>query len=325
MGAPPTTAEVIAGILAGDRRSLARAISLAEDGTPEGREIVTAIMPRTGRAVSVGITGPPGVGKSTLVGGLIRMARAEKRSVGVLSVDPSSPVTRGALLGDRIRLTEHFLDEEVFIRSMGNRGHAGGVAEATLQAALMLDAAGKDIILLETVGVGQAEIDVRAIADIVVLVLMPGSGDAIQALKAGILEIPDLIVLNKGDLGGVEGLLRDLRLAHGADGDDGIPILVASAREGTGLEEIWRAVVDLHSELEDSGALAHRRRRNLVDETVALAEGELGRTLARLVREDVAVQLIIDAVERRELDPPTAASRLVDALLGNGEREADTH
>src|SRR4051794_15941623 len=176
-------------LLAGDKRALARAISLVEDDDPEGRELVRAVYPRTGKASVVGFTGPPGAGKSTLIGALTKVRREADRQIGVLSIDPSSPFTHGAVLGDRIRLSEHFLDPGVFIRSMANRGALGGLSEAALQAALLMDASGRDDVFLETVGVGQAEVDIIDHADTVVLVLMPGSGDSIQALKAGVMEI----------------------------------------------------------------------------------------------------------------------------------------
>ncbi|HET6682777.1 MAG TPA: methylmalonyl Co-A mutase-associated GTPase MeaB, partial [Gaiella sp.] len=187
-----TREELVTGVLAGDRRALARAITLVEEGSPEAEALVREIYPHTGRAASIGVTGPPGVGKSSLVSALVAEVRAAGRSVGVVSVDPSSPFSRGALLGDRIRLSEHFLDPDVYIRSMGTRGHLGGLAEATLQALLLVDASGKDVVFLETVGTGQSEVEVIGIADVVLLVLMPGSGDAVQALKAGIMEIPDV-------------------------------------------------------------------------------------------------------------------------------------
>src|SRR5436189_4092460 len=186
-------------LLDGDRRALARAITLVEDDRPEGWELVREVYPHTGGAAMIGFTGPPGVGKSTLLAALTKLERSRERTVAVLSIDPSSPFTKGALLGDRIRLTDHFLDPGVFIRSMASRGSLGGLSEATLQAALLMDAAGNDDVLLETVGVGQAEVDIIDHADTVVLVLMPGSGDSIQALKAGVMEIPDVIVVNKSD------------------------------------------------------------------------------------------------------------------------------
>jgi len=204
-----TQDELVTGVLAGDRRALARSISLVEDGEEEGAEIVRRVYPSTGRAASIGVTGPPGVGKSSLVSALVGHARSLGRSVGVVSVDPSSPFTRGALLGDRIRLADHFLDAEVYIRSMGTRGHLGGLAEATLQTLLLVDASGKDVVFLETVGTGQSEVEVIGIADVVLLVLMPGSGDAVQALKAGIMEIPDVIAVNKMDHPAAKTMLQE--------------------------------------------------------------------------------------------------------------------
>src|SRR2546423_5936644 len=208
-------------VLEGDKRALARAITLIESDDPSGWELVREVYPQTGKARIVGFTGPPGVGKSTIIGALTARLRAAGRDVGVLSIDPSSPFTRGALLGDRIRLSEHFLDPGVFIRSMASRGALGGLSEHALQAALVMDAAGKDDVLLETVGVGQGEIDIVDHADTIVLALMPGSGDSIQALKAGVMEITDLIVVNKADHPLADTMLREGRsgLGLGPPGD----------------------------------------------------------------------------------------------------------
>ena len=205
------TASLAERLLGGDKRALARAITLIESDAPAGWELVREVYPRTGRARIVGFTGPPGVGKSTLIGALTVELREAGRQVAVLSIDPSSPFTRGALLGDRIRLSEHFLDPGVFIRSMATRGALGGLSEAALQVALAMDAAGKDDVLIETVGVGQAEIDIVYHADTIVLALMPGSGDSIQALKAGVMEIPDIIVVNKADHPMTETMVREVR------------------------------------------------------------------------------------------------------------------
>src|SRR3954467_14467350 len=216
-------------LLDGDKRALARAITLVESDDPAGWELVRAVYPHTGRASIVGLTGAPGAGKSTLISALTKLRREQERKIAVLSIDPSSPFTHGALLGDRIRLTDHFLDPGVFIRSMANRGALGGLSEAALQAALLMDASGKDDVYLETVGVGQAEVDIIDHADTVVLVLMPGSGDSIQALKAGIMEIPDIIVVNKADHPLTDTMIREIRgvLALGPPADWEIPIVTS--------------------------------------------------------------------------------------------------
>src|SRR6202789_2080862 len=235
-------------LLDGDRRALARAITLVEDNRPEGWELVREVYPHTGQAEVVGFTGPPGVGKSTLIGALTKARRQAGRTVGVLSIHPPSPFTHGALLGDRIRLSEHFLDQGVFIRSMANRGALGGLSEAALQAALLLDAAGREDVFVETVGVGQAEIDIIDHADTIVLVLMPGSGDSIQALKAGVMEIPDVIVINKADHPLTDTMIREIRgvlsLANldrtpeQVKGSWRVPIVRTEATRGKGVEEL---------------------------------------------------------------------------------------
>src|SRR4051812_7562586 len=227
-------------LMAGDKRALARAIPLVESDDPAGWDLVREIYPHTGRAAVVGLTGAPGSGKSTLIGALTKLRRATDRDVAVLSIDPSSPFTQGALLGDRIRLAEHFLDPGVFIRSMANRGALGGLSEAALQAALLMDAAGRDVVLVETVGVGQAEVDVMDHADTIVLVLMPGSGDSIQALKAGVMEIPDVIVVNKADHPLTDTMVREIRgvLSLGEQKGWRVPIVKTEAAHGKGIEEL---------------------------------------------------------------------------------------
>src|SRR3982751_1085108 len=264
-------------LLNGDKRALARAISLVEDDDPEGWEIVREAYRHTGKAQVVGFTGPPGAGKSTLIGALVKHRRAEDRDVAVLSIDPSSPFRGGALLGDRIRLSEHFLDPGVYIRSMATRGALGGLAEAALQAALLMDAAGMDDVFLETVGVGQAEVDVIDHADTVVLVLIPGSGDSIQALKAGGMEVPDLIVVNKADHPLTDTLVREIRGVLTLGPQEGWipPIVTAEAAKGTGIEEIVAGLDEHRAHIEAEGTLAERRRRNLRAEVIALATGRL--------------------------------------------------
>ena len=256
--AQPSLAE---RLLTGDRRALARAITLVENDDPAGVEIVREVYPHTGKAAVVGFTGPPGVGKSTLVGALIKLERDDQRSVAVLSIDPSSPFTKGALLGDRIRLSEHFLDPGVYIRSMANRGALGGLSEAALQAALLMDASGRDLVLLETVGVGQAEVDIIDHADTVVLVLMPGSGDSIQALKAGVMEIPDLIVVNKADHPLTDTMIREIRavLALGPRQGWQVPVLRAEAARGHGVEELREKLAEHRTFIEQEGTLSGER------------------------------------------------------------------
>ena len=260
-------------LLAGDKRALARAITLVEDDKPEGWELVREVYPHTGGAAIVGVTGPPGVGKSTLMGALTKLERERGRTVAVLSIDPSSPFTKGALLGDRIRLSDHFLDPGVFIRSMANRGALGGLSEAALQAALLMDASGRDLILLETVGVGQAEVDIIDHADTVVLVLMPGSGDSVQALKAGVMEIPDVIVVNKADHPLTDTMVREIKgvLALGPPASWQVPVLRAEATRGDGVDELLDALA-AHPERGDPQHLVHQvaaaplRQRALLDD-----------------------------------------------------------
>src|SRR3977135_3395490 len=275
-------------LLAGDKRALARAISLVEDDDPAGWELVREVYPHTGKASVVGFTGHPGGGKSTLMGALTKLERERDRTVAVLSIDPSSPFTQGALLGDRIRLSDHFLDPGVFIRSMANRGALGGLSEAALQTALLMDAAGKDDVFLETVGVGQAEVDIIDHADTIVLVLMPGSGDSIQALKAGVMEIPDVIVVNKADHPLTDTMLREIRgvLQLGPKLDWDIPVLTAEAAHGKGVDEIVEELRAHREHLERAGTLSERRRRNLMNEVLSLATARLRRRLEASVRED---------------------------------------
>ena len=313
-----THEELVAGVLAGDRRALARAITLVEDAAPEAEALVREVYGRTGRAASIGVTGPPGVGKSSLVSALVAEVRGSGSSVGVLSVDPSSPFSRGALLGDRIRLSEHFLDPDVYIRSMGTRGHLGGLAEATLQALLLVDASGKDVVFLETVGTGQSEVEVIGIADVVLLVLMPGSGDAVQALKAGIMEIPDVIVVNKMDHPAAQTMLQEVRsiVALDPDRERRPRILLTDALRGEGVAELWEALRTRRAELEERGDLARRRERNLSGEVETLAVARLRERVREALSADGAVREAVDGVTRRELDPLTAVSLVVESVTG---------
>jgi LAO/AO transport system kinase len=313
-----------AGVREGDRRALARAITLVENGDPLAYELVREVYPDTGSAYVVGITGPPGVGKSSLIAALVRQIRAEQQSVGVISVDPSSPFTQGALLGDRIRLSEHFLDPGVFIRSMGTRGHLGGLAEATLQALLVLDAAGKDVIFVETVGTGQSEVEVIGIADTVLLVLMPGSGDSIQALKAGIMEIPDVIAINKKDHPAAKTMLNEVRSILTLDKDRPWrpPIVLTEATTDEGVSKLWEKVEEHRAHLEEDGSLEERRRRNLAGEVFAVASARAKTHLQHAVEGDPELRRLLDEVQQRELDPLTAVQEIMDKVfkLGDGNR-----
>lgn len=308
------TAPLAERLIAGDKRALARAITLIESDDPAGWALVREVYPRTGKARIIGFTGPPGVGKSTLIGALTSELRKAGRSVAVLSIDPSSPFTRGALLGDRIRLTDHFLDPGVFIRSMASRGALGGLSEAALQVALVMDAAGKDDVLIETVGVGQAEIDIVDHADTIVLALMPGSGDSIQALKAGVMEIPDVIVVNKADHPMTDTMVREVRgvLALSQDPEGWkVPILRTEAARGEGIEELAAKIDEHRAFIEAAGTLAERRARNLRSEVLGIATARMRRRLEETVAEDPETAELLERVVRRELDPASAAGELL--------------
>jgi LAO/AO transport system kinase len=312
-----TLERLVEGVRSGDRRALARAITLIENSDERAYELIRQLYPETGRAYAVGVTGPPGVGKSSLISALVRHVRAQDRSVGVISVDPSSPFTRGALLGDRIRLADHFLDPEVFIRSMGTRGHLGGLAEATLQAALLLDAAGKDLLFLETVGAGQSEVEIITIADTVLLVLMPGSGDSIQALKAGIMEIPDVIAVNKRDHPAAKTMVNEVRSILALDTDEGWrpPIVLTEALQGEGIEELWEEIEQHRRYLEENQLLAERRAQHLAGEVFAVASARAKSHLEQAVTDNPELQRLLGEVQRRELDPLTAVREILEKVF----------
>jgi LAO/AO transport system kinase len=312
-----TRETLAAGVRGGDRRALARAITLVESADPLADEVVHDLYPSTGKAYAIGVTGPPGVGKSSLIGAVLRHVRGFERTAGVVSVDPSSPFSQGALLGDRIRLADHFLDPGVFIRSMGTRGHLGGLAEATLQALLLLDASGKDIVFLETVGTGQSEVEVIGVADMVLLVLMPGSGDSIQALKAGIMEIPDVIAINKMDHPAAKTMLNEVRSVLALDRDRAwkVPIVLTEAHRGENVPELWQHLEEHRAYLEGEGLLEERRRRNLAGEVFAAASARARAHLEEAVAGDADLQRLLDEVQRRELDPLSAVREIVERVF----------
>ncbi|MCX6458970.1 MAG: methylmalonyl Co-A mutase-associated GTPase MeaB [Actinobacteria bacterium] len=300
--------------VAGDARAVARLLSLVEDASPQAAEVAAALMPHTGRAQVVGITGSPGVGKSTITSAIVASFRARGQRVGVLAIDPSSPFSGGALLGDRIRMQEHATDPDVFIRSMASRGHLGGLAWATPQALRVLDAAGCDVVLVETVGVGQSEIEVIAVADSVIVLLAPGMGDGIQAAKAGILEIGDLFVVNKADRDGAESTAREIRhmisLGQRVEGGWQPPVLLTVASRSEGVDGVIEAL-DRHREWAvGSGAWLTRRHQRAADEIEAIA---LTRVRQRFERAsgDNGLDGLADAVASGTLDPFAAADRLL--------------
>jgi LAO/AO transport system kinase len=300
-----------------DTRALARAISLVEDDDPAGWEVVRELYPYTGSASVIGVTGPPGAGKSTLIGAMVSRLRGRRRRVGVLSIDPSSPFAGGAVLGDRIRMAEHFLDPGVYIRSMATRGALGGLAEATVQATLLIDAAGYDDIILETVGVGQDEVDIVGHADSVVLVLVPGAGDSVQALKAGVMEIPDVIVVNKADHPMAGTLARQIRstLLLAPDKGRHVSIVRTEAVRGKGVDDLLAALARHRARIAGDGLLAERRRLGLVNEVVALAAARTRAQLAAMVRDDPAARELLAEVLDRRLDPASAARRILAETL----------
>ncbi len=298
--------ELAAAVAAGERRAVARALTWVEDRHPGWDTLLALLFPRTGRAAVVGVTGAPGAGKSSLTDAFITRLRGDGRSVAVVAVDPSSPFTGGAILGDRIRMQRHTGDPGVFIRSMSNRGHLGGLAATTPRAVAVLDAAGFDVIFVETVGVGQAEVEVASATDLVVVVVTPGWGDSVQANKAGVLEVGDVYVVNKADRPGVDAAVADLEemLALGAIRR---PVVTTSALDGTGVDEALGAVLERWEAAAADGALEARRRRNLRAEVRrALHESLVARIDDRPDGDDV-----LAAVERRELDPWTAAERIL--------------
>jgi LAO/AO transport system kinase len=313
----------------GRRRALARLLTLVEDGTPDRlRSVIRELYPRTGRARVIGITGSPGVGKSTLTNAIAAELRARDRTVGVIAVDPSSPFSGGALLGDRVRMQSHHADEGVFIRSMASRGHLGGLSFATPQAALVLDAAGFDDVIIETVGVGQSEVEVAATADTTVVALAPGMGDGIQAAKAGILEVADVFVINKADHGGAGKLASEIRgmleMGHAVeevetDAGEHVswwpPIVRTVAMRPEGIDELVDAFEEHRRHLVDTGRLAERHRLRALHAIREIALEQIRSRFSRIEDEgDPLLESLAHEVAGRDLDPYSAADQLLDAM-----------
>jgi LAO/AO transport system kinase len=308
---------LVAKARTGDARSVARLISLVENGDPALPEVAAALAPYGGHAQVIGLTGSPGVGKSTTTNELVRALRAAGHRVGVLAVDPSSPFTGGAILGDRIRMQEHTVDPGVYIRSMSSRGQLGGLSAATPQAVRVLEGAGCDVVLIETVGVGQAEVEIASLADTTLVLLAPGMGDAIQAVKAGVLEIADVFVINKADRPGADATYRDIQgmlgLGERAPGDWRPQVVRATAVKGEGIDDVLAAIGKHRDWLATSGNLQARRERRASVEVEAIALGTLRARIGSL-REGTALATLAAAVAAGEQDPYSAADELIKGL-----------
>ena len=307
-------------LLSGDRRALARAISVVENGGPQATQLVKQLYKQSGRAHLIGVTGSPGVGKSTLVDALITSMRKDNLKVGVLAVDPSSPFTGGAILGDRIRMQAHTLDRSVFIRSMANRGHSGGIAMGTYDAVRMLEASGYDVVIIETVGVGQSELAIAQAADTTILVLMPGSGDDVQAIKSGIMEIGDIFVVNKADLPGANKTATDIMASLELTtftNDWRPPVISCVAETNEGVDDVWKAAQKHKDFLDTSGELKQRRKSKVKAELAELVAGMARDNLKAALETSSDNQMMLGQVVDHEVDPHSAAEQLAKHLFGS--------
>jgi LAO/AO transport system kinase len=317
--------DIARGVLRGNRRAVARAISMVEDGAPELPALSEAIYAKTGRAYTIGLTGSPGVGKSSLASALVQTARDRDVTVAVLAIDPTSPFSGGALLGDRVRMQAHATDPGVFIRSMATRGHLGGMALAAPEAIRVLDASGKDLVIVETVGVGQAEVEIATAADTTLVVVAPGWGDAVQVAKAGILEIADVFVVNKADRDGADDAVRDLNMMLRTGPRTGWtpPVVRTSATAGDGLDELWEAIAKHRQHGEVSGALAGRRRQRAVNEVEAMVAARLEQEVGVMLAPHGRFAQLADDLSERRTDPYRAAAVLLEQLRGDGGAQND--
>jgi LAO/AO transport system kinase len=311
-------------VLAGDRRAVARAISKVEDGSKELPALSAALYPNTGRAYTIGLTGSPGVGKSSLAAHLVQAGRARDQTVAVLAIDPTSPFTGGALLGDRLRMQAHATDPGVFIRSMATRGHLGGMALAAPEAIRILDASGRDVVIVETVGVGQAEVEVATAADTTLVVLQPGWGDAVQAAKAGILEIADVFVVNKADKEGAKDVVRDLKsmLRMGPKLSWEPPIVLTSTIDGSGIDDVWEAVQAHHGHQKSTGELESKRAKRILEEVENMVALRLRARTAGLLDAGEESNLAEDLANRK-VDPYQAADALLERITREGQGRGD--
>ncbi len=319
--------EILKELLKGNRRAAAKLISLVEDDFTQAEIFLKQIYPYTGQAIVIGITGPPGVGKSTITDRLTKNLRKQGTKVGIIAIDPTSPFTGGALLGDRIRMQDLSADPEVFIRSMGTRGFLGGLSKATQATIKILDAMGKEVIFVETVGVGQAEVDIVRVADMVLLITMPGMGDDIQIIKAGIMEIGDVFVVNKADRDGCERLITEIEmmLALKPETKWKPPVLKTIATSGTGIKDVEETIFHYISYLKDSGGLERKRKESTRKEIIDLLREKWGILFNQYIKKDFLEEVITRVIQRKE-DPYTVVNRLSDILIKSykqGEKDYD--
>ena len=310
--------ETIERLLQGDQRALSRLISLVETRDPRAAEVMEKVYPYTGRAYCIGVTGPPGVGKSTIVDRLAELMRGRDLSVAIIAVDPSSPYSGGAFLGDRIRMQRHYLDPGVFIRSIATRGSLGGLPRIVHGAVRLMDASGKDIVMVETVGVGQAELGIMGVADTVIVTLVPEAGDVIQTLKSGLMEISDIYVVNKADREGADRMaasITSMLTMDGASRDWMPPVLTSQARNNEGVLELYEDIQRHRDFLEQTSRLQERRQVRRGEEFLQTIEEELGRRLQQLLANDQRLSAVLDGVKKGEVEPYSAAFKLLDAEL----------